>query len=147
MRRRRWRGLGGRPVEHFVELPEMAATAEKAFVEVIEQASPPDKPSRDACAAAFRSLTHAIGHMAAIKCLTDESDTTRMRGDEQVEIEEARPFLTPVSFDAVVARAREARHAVDVCYRRVGVAIQTSWEPPPPYTPRATYGEGGRIEF
>lgn len=134
-------------MDHFVELPEMAVIAETAFVEVIEQAAVPGKPSRDACAMAFRSLTRAVSHMAAIKCLTDESDTSRARGDEQVEIEEARPFLTPVSLDQVVERAREARHAVDTCYRRVGVAIQTSWEPPPPYVPRPTYGEGGMIEF
>ncbi len=145
--RRKWRGLSGRPVEHFVELPAVAEAAGRAFDEAVFDATASSTPTLDACASALRALAKGVGYMAGVKCLGDESATERLRGDERVEVEEARPFLISVSVDAVIEKAREARNAVDACYRRVGVEIQRPREEPP-WEPEPTWGpEAGMIEF
>ena len=146
-KRRRWRGLAGRPVEHFVELPAMAEAAGRSFDEAIYDATASSVPTLNACASALRALAKGVGYMAGVKCLGDETAIERLHGDERVEVEEARPFLISVSVDAVIEKAREARYAVDACYRRVGVEIhrpreESAGEPALVWPPAA-----GRIEF
>lgn len=141
----RYPGLRGEPVEHYIEIGDLAASASKHLEDAVLAAGHVE-PKPDQCTAGMRHLVAGVSKLAMARCLADESDPGRLQTAQRAEVEEIHTFVPPVSLDAIILGARRAKQVVEACYDRVG-AVATYVPPPREPVRPLPEPEGGLIEF
>ena len=141
--RRRFHGLRGELVEHYIEIPDLAQEATKSFRNAEVSASGMS-PTPASCHTATRQLAAGVSKLAMARCLAQESYASSTRRD--AEIEEIQMFLPPTNLDAVVDIARDAKAAIERCYDRAGAVAAFVPSPQEPFRPLPDAG-GGLVEF